>query len=291
MVYAAVNFNLDSMSNPLDCCSSCDTPTTVSVPGTTGASAISLTTAAGVVPAVGANVVLNVTTTGWMTAGQNVFVAGANFLIASFNSGAGTVTLTNLGFPGDVAVGTAIANGSIVVPGVGNVDLLSGVTVLTDNSTGTAGDTIAAGVGVVKLFFPHTFIGGTAAAEPVTAHVLGFKFKILSWVFVTEVLLVGASGSRVANMEINATDVGTVASTITIPIANAAVGTITSGTAVSGTNTGTVTDTFSIELQAGGTAFTAGSGTFVITVQNMDDADAIASIAAKVNSLIAATLT
>lgn len=274
-----------------DCCAPCPTVTTTDIPGSAGASAMSLVTVAGVVPAVGADVTLTVTTTGWMVANENVFVAGANFLIASFDAGAGTVTLTNLGFPGDVAVGTAIPIGAIIAAGTGNVELLSGVTVLTDNSTGTAGNTIAAGVGVTKLFFPHTFIGGTSAVEPVTSHVIGFKFKILSWVFVTEGLLVGAAGSRVANMEINATDVGTVASTVTIPIANAAVGTVTSGTAVSGTNTGTASDTFSIEIQNGGTAFTAGSGTFIVTVQNVDDSDAIASIAAKVNSLIAATLT
>lgn len=234
---------------------------------------------------------VTVTTTGWMQDDLNVFVGGANFQIDSFNVGTNTVVLENLGFAGDTAVGTTVASGSIVAPGVGNVDILSGVTVITDNSTGTAGDTIAAGVGVQKLFFPHTFIGGTAAVEPVTTHTLGFKFKILSWVFVTEVLLVGAGGSRVANMEINSTDVGTVASTITIPIANAVVGTITAGTAVSGANTGTASDTFSIEIAAGGTAFTAGSGVFVITVQNVDTSDAVASIAAKINSLIAATLT
>lgn len=155
---------------------------------------------------------------------------------------------------------------------------------ITDNSTGSASDTIAAGVGVGVWEFEHTFIGGTSAVEPVTDWTPGHKFKILSWSFVTEVLLVGASGSRVANMEIGTTDVGTVASTCTIPIANAAVGTVTAGTAVSGANTGTAASTFSIEIASGGTAFTAGSGTFRVVYQNMDTADAIASLSAKLDA-------
>jgi hypothetical protein len=88
-------------------------------------------------------------------------------------------------------------------------------------------------------------------------------------------------------MEINTTDVGTVVSTVTIPIANAAVGTVTAGTAVSGTPiSGNATDTFSVEIQAGGTQFTAGEGTFIILVQNIDDANAAASLAAHVDALI-----
>lgn len=150
--------------------------------------------------------------------------------------------------------------------------------VTTDSTTGTAQAAAAAGVGVGTWYFTHTFIGGTSAVEPVTAWTPGFKFKILSWSCVTSVLLVGAGGSRVANMEIGTTDVGTVASTITIPIANAAVGVVTAGTAVSGANTGTSASTFSIEIANGGTEFTAGTVTFAVVYQNMDTADAVAAI-------------
>src|SRR5262245_42305017 len=52
---------------------------------------------------------------------------------------------------------------------------------LTDSTTGTAGTTLAAGVGVYTLQFQHTFIGGTSAVEPVTNYTVGHKFKILSW--------------------------------------------------------------------------------------------------------------
>jgi hypothetical protein len=43
-------------------------------------------------------------------------------------------------------------------------------------------------------------------------------------------------------------------------------------------------DTISIEIANGGTALTAGSVTFQIVIQNMDTADAIASLAAQANS-------
>ena len=125
-------------------------------------------------------------------------------------------------------------------------------------------------------------------SEPVTNWPVPFKFKIISWAFITKELLVGAGGIRVANLEIGTTNVGTVVSTCTISIANATVGTVTQATGVSGANTGNSGDNLSIEIASGGTQFTAGSGTFVIVVQNMDTADAIASLADHVNNLITA---
>lgn len=156
---------------------------------------------------------------------------------------------------------------------------------LTDSTTGAAGATLAAGAGVQTFFFSHTFIGGTSAIDSLTNWTPGFKFKILSWQAATDVLLVGGGGSRVLNMEINTTDVGTTPSTLTVAIANAAVGVVTAGTAVAGANTGSATDTISIEVQNGGTAFSAGKINIGITVQNMDTADAIASITAKLSAI------
>lgn len=155
---------------------------------------------------------------------------------------------------------------------------------LTDSSTGAASTTLAAGVGYEILTFSHTFIGGTSAVEPVTTLTLGFKFKIISWTAVVDVLLVGAGGSRTCNMEIGTTDVGTSPSTLVIAEANATVGTVIAGAAVAGANTGSAAATFSIEIASGGTAFSAGKVTFQILVQNMDTADAIASLAAQVNA-------
>jgi hypothetical protein len=90
----------------------------------------------------------------------------------------------------------------------------------------------------------------------------------------------------VFNLEIGTTDVGTVPSTLTATEAStSAKGERTAGTAISGANTGTASDAISIETAGSGTAFSAGSGYFVVKVQNMDTADAVASLAAKVNTL------
>lgn len=264
--------------------------------GTDGGNAFTLTTAGFVVPAANANVsnpdgFVHVASTAWMGVGQNVFISDGTdfgtFQVISITNSAQFVA-KYLSLAGEAAPGVTIGSGATVSPGGSEPTLAVALpTVITDNSTGSATNTIAAGAGVSQLEIPHTFIGGTAAVEPVTTLVLGYKFKILSWSFVTHVLLVGAAGSRVANMEINAVDVGTVPSTVTIPIANAAVGAVTSGTAVAGANTGSASDSFSIEIASGGTAFTAGSGTFIIVIQNMDTADSIATLSAHVNSLIA----
>ncbi len=157
--------------------------------------------------------------------------------------------------------------------------------VLTDSTTGdTAASAAAAGFGVQEWRFSHTFIAGTSAVEPVTAWTPGYKFKILSWSAVVDVLLVGAGGSRVFNMEIGTTDVGTSPSTLTLAEANATLGTVVAGTAVAGANTGSSTDTFSIELANGGTAFSAGKVNFIIKVQNMDTADAFSTLVAKMKT-------
>ena len=95
-------------------------------------------------------------------------------------------------------------------------------------------------------------------------------------------LLVGASGSRVFNLEIGTTDV--TGGVLTVPIANAAVGVVTAPTAITALNTGTASDTISIELQNGGTAFSAGKINIILTIQNMDTADAFSTLVAKMKT-------
>ena len=160
------------------------------------------------------------------------------------------------------------------------------VAVLTDSSTGdTAASAIAAGFGVYAVSFPVTLpVGGTTAVDQLTAFTPGHKFKILKWAYVEAVPTTGTTSSRVYNMEIGTTDVGTSASTVTITTASAAAGRVIAGTAVSGANTGTSTDTISIEVAASGTTHNAGSGAFVVTIQNMDTADAMATLVAKMKT-------
>lgn len=152
-------------------------------------------------------------------------------------------------------------------------------TAITDSTTGATTATFAAGVGVYDMSFSVSLIN-TGAVDVVTGVVIGHKFKILSWEFVTSgVKGVGSGASRVYNMEIGTTDVGSVASTLTLTEASTSdFGERTAGTAVSGANTGTASDAFSIEIATGGTDFSAGSGTIVVKIQNMDTADAIAGI-------------
>lgn len=157
---------------------------------------------------------------------------------------------------------------------------------ITDSGTGTVSDTLAAGVGVSTMHFPFEFTTNTSAIDVATAFVPGYKFKILSWSWIDGgTLLVGSSGSQVANMEIGTTDVGTSPSTCTVVQAGTADGRRIDGAAVSGANTGSASDTFSIEIATSGTDITAGNGAFHVVIQNMDTADAFAAIADKWNEI------
>ena len=165
---------------------------------------------------------------------------------------------------------------------------------VTDSTGGAAQAAAAAGVGVYVLAIPCTLPAGTSVGEVVTAYTIGHKFKILGWSYATAVAGVGAGASRVFNMEIGTTDVGTTPSTCTLTEASTSdIGELTAGTAVAGANTGAANATFSIEVATGGTAFTAGSGMFLVQIQNMDTADTFAGILANnitqaglINSLI-----
>lgn len=184
----------------------------------------------------------------------------------------------------------AVGDFLTVVGAAGTVDTVatnpSELVALTDSTTGTAAAALAAGTGVYELTIPVTLpTGGTSAVDQLTTLTLGHKFKILAWHYVEAVAATGASGSRVYNMEIGTTDVGTTPSTLTITTSGAAVGRVINGTAVSGANTGTASDTISIEVASGGTTHDAGSGAFVIRIQNMDTADSVASLAAKLAQL------
>ncbi len=177
------------------------------------------------------------------------------------------------------AVVAALTDSSGGAAADSTIGAITAPTAITDNTTGTTTATFAAGVGVYDLVIPSTFKSGTSAEDYVTGLVVGHKFKILSWEYISEVIGVGASASRVFNLEIGTTDVGTVASTVTLTeAATDTKGERVAGTTVTGANTGTASDAISLEVAAGGTQFTAGSGVFVIKIQNMDTADAVAGI-------------
>ena len=160
---------------------------------------------------------------------------------------------------------------------------------LTDNTTGTTTTTFAAGVGVYDLVLPapaNLSTLSTGGVDVATGIVLGHKFKVLSYEFITTLAGTGASASLVFNLEIGTTNL--TGGVLTLDLADTdTIGKREAATAITAANTGTSTDALSLEVAAGGTAFTAGSGYFVVKVQNMDTADAIAGIVTQIAALVA----
>lgn len=293
------------MSAPSSCCNPCDPNVVTLVPGiqgvpgvatngTDGVSAFTVTTANITLPGAAGAVVTpaiqTVANTSWMAVGQKIFISdGINFgtfTILTIPSATG-LTLSWLDYSGDAAGTTVIASGAKVVASGAQPTLAAALpTALTDNTTGTASNTLAAGVGVFTLAFPITLASmTTSAADLLTNYVLGFAFKLLSVSFVTTTIGAGAGASQVLNLEIGTTNV--TGGVVTVTLAGTdTLGELTAGTAITAANTGTSTDTLSIEVAAGGTVFTAGDGVLLIKVQNMDDAGFAASMADHINDLI-----
>ncbi len=108
----------------------------------------------------------------------------------------------------------------------------------------------------------------TAAADLLTNYTPGFPFKIVKWGFVVTTLGTGTSASQVLNLEIGSTNL--TGGVLTVLLADATpLGKYTAATAITAGNTGSATDTISIEVAASGTVFTAGEGTLIIEIQNL----------------------
>ena len=154
---------------------------------------------------------------------------------------------------------------------------------LTDSTGGTASQTLAATAGVSTITIPITN-AKIADGDLVTTYTPGYKFKLLSFDYITGDPVTTASKASTINLEIGTTDVTggviSLASASMTPL-----GAVVAGSAITAANTGSATDTISIEA-ASTTTFVEGDGMFVITIQNMDVADALASIADDVNKLI-----
>jgi len=158
---------------------------------------------------------------------------------------------------------------------------------LTDSTGGTAGTTLSANVGEQLVTIPLTSLAtglSTSAIDLLTALTPGFRFKILGLEFVTTVAGTGTDASQVFNLEIGGTNVTGGVLTLTLA-SQATIGTVTAATAITAANVGSATDTISLEMAADGTVFTAGAGYFVLKLQNLDTADAVASLAALSNKL------
>lgn len=151
---------------------------------------------------------------------------------------------------------------------------------LTDNTTGTVGTTLAAGAGVSTLAF-YIEAAALANGDVLTEYVPGYKFKLLS--FDARCAKPVTTGGKAAtlNLEIGTTNVtgGSVALSGTY-----VQGAAQAGSAITAANTGSASDSLSIEA-ASVTTFTEGAFWLLVRIQNMDSADALASLGDQVNKV------
>jgi len=141
------------------CVPCCSTPQTVNVPGSTGASAVTVTKSSFVIPALDGvtTVSINVVDSSWITNGQNLYIGGANFIVTGISDST-HITVLALGFTNDTVPGSTVAAGAIVEPGVGNfknpgiatpVSIANGGT----GSTSKAAAQLALGLGQNNAFY------------------------------------------------------------------------------------------------------------------------------------------
>lgn len=120
------------MSAPIGCCTPCQSVEVTNVPGTEGAAgaagaagtngknSFSVLTANVIIPAVGANVSINVADNTWAGVLQTIFLSDGTdvgtFTVAS-KTGSTVITGTFLGAPGDGSPGAVIGSGGSVSPG------------------------------------------------------------------------------------------------------------------------------------------------------------------------------
>lgn len=187
----------------------------------------------------------------------------------------------------NLVTGGGVINGDIPVSTSGFLKRAEAVTLsdlattLVNSSGGTDAGSIAAGVGIEHITFPINLaagpMAGTSAADLVTTFLPGYRFKLLGIDFVTDVAGTGAGASQTVNLEIGTTNV-TTGTLVVTEAGTTPVGKVIEGAAVTGANIGLASDSFSIELAASGTAFTGGRGSIIVTIQNLDVADAFTSL-------------
>jgi hypothetical protein len=234
---------------------------------------------------------LNVVSTSWMADGQIVVISnnsnGALFMHLKVSAINNSTQFTGiaLNFSGDSS-GTYADGSNVAISGqpivVGTLPAI-----ITDSSGGVSSDAvIPATVGEFTLAFFVNLVD-LAAADTITALVLGYNFKIKTIKFVVEHAVTTAAKAATLTPYING-------SGITVGVLNLTSANCTpKGAVVSATGytapsvVGTNTQGFSITGSAI-TAFIEGSGWIVLEIQNYDDANAFANLTLAVNALIAA---
>lgn len=131
------------------------------------------------------------------------------------------------------------------------------------------------GSGITNISIPLVSLAtglSTSAIDLLTDLVLGYKFRIEAFSFVTTVVGAGADddqSSQVFNLAIGSTALTGGELTVDLS-ATDTVGKVAEGTAITGENVGSETDAISIEMAEGGVAFASGAGYFSLRVKNLE---------------------
>jgi len=178
---------------------------------------------------------------------------------------------------GDAYPRRVITGNGTVLTGAGSVM----PAMMMNLSEGTATNTITASVGNATYSHPILLAGlGTSAIDILKDWEPGHDFKLLSFDFIPIQPGAGSGAKQVFNLRIGSTNVtggvltAALADTTTLGVAKAS-------TDITDNNIGGPEDTVSIKMASGGTNFTGGAGYFRIKYQNLDVANAFASLAAR----------
>lgn len=137
-----------------------------------------------------------------------------------------------------------------------------------------------AGAAKFPLTFGVTFASmGTGGGTLVGAFTPGFAFKIVSTSLNVAVAGTGTSATQSLNWKIGSTNVTGGVINPTLADTNA-VGNNVAGSSITAANTGLLTDTLSLVYATGGTAFTAGSGSVIVILENLDTSTVANSVGA-----------
>lgn len=272
--------------------------TKVVVSGISGQSAFAITTGSFTILAPGTGTTLNLSNNTWMAVGQAIIISdnAGNFATFEVNvivtGSSSQVSVKWLGYSTDTWVqGNSIPIGSFIVC-AGRSSSVSGLpSPITNNSYGNTSTTaLPIGMAMMLLPIPLTSLAtglSTAAVTLLNAYTPGFRFYIESYLWVTTIVGAGASASQSFSLAITGAPLTGGVLTLTLASTNA-IGSRTTSTSITGGNTGGPTDTLSINMASGGTAFTSGAGYFLIKIVNLDTANSIASINQSISTLIAA---
>lgn len=290
------------MSAVTDCNCACPTPEVTAIPGTEGAAgeatngtdgvnAYTLTTGASS-PATfnkgDTGITVNVVNASWVAIGQNIAISGAGlddnagyFLVTAKTATALTLTYLDTGANDD---GQGVDSGVTVSPAGPGFFPGTAPTSITDNSGGSASDTIAAGAGQFthSVYFPAPAITGNVLLYTYTP---GFAFKILK--ISASIVSAITTGGKAATLTTAINGTPTTGGVVVMSGAYALGSQQASSAAITGFNTGNNAQAITVTASSV-TAFAEGGFMLHFEIQNTDSSDAIASMSDHINDLITA---